>query len=138
MRLQYRRACLVLAGMGGAAPLRVAGMLSDVRKPVNYWAAWSGTPVGQPWTPPRSALGAALAKEPKNLTAEDALTVAVGFGPFLPTMCTSDSLDASLQAAGITFKEWAAAYFTVRFPLAFCSSFQASVLRVLSRIRLDR
>lgn len=113
---EYRRAALVLTAIGGVAHTRVGAVLSDIRKPINFWAVLSGTPVGQPWTPPRSALGVALAKDPASLTAEDALTVAVGFSTFLTPMSTSNGMEPAFEAVGITFLDFAAAYFPVRSP----------------------
>jgi hypothetical protein len=113
---EFRRAALVLTAIGGVAHTRVGAVLSDIRKPINFWAVLSGTPVGQPWTPPRSALGVALAKDPASLTAEDALTVAVGFSTFLTPMSTSNGMEPAFEAVGITFLDFAAAYFPVRSP----------------------
>jgi hypothetical protein len=72
---QYRRATQVLTALTGVSPARVAGEFTKLSGDgCSIWAVWSSGV---------SALGAVLAKDPRALTADDALTIGFAHAPMI-------------------------------------------------------
>jgi hypothetical protein len=89
---EFRRASLVLTAISGLDPARVGGECMANPDTCNLF---NGVYVASD-----SALGAVLAKEPSDLTLEDALTVAHVKSCFSVQMSHQLGWDANIQAAG--------------------------------------
>ena len=89
--VEYRRVALVLCAIAGIDPASVGG---EGNRPgqCTVWSAWSAE---------ASVLGAMLAKDPADLTLEDALTSGCAHAMVIATWATYRAIDAQLDCARI-------------------------------------
>ena len=101
---EWRRGAQLLTALSGVDPIRVGAECHKLGQfPRQEDNLVDG--IYTVWTQPDSALGVMLAKDPADLTHEDALLAAFAKGPWLVQVSTMTGSDAVTQLAGITTAE---------------------------------